>query len=319
MSARPFALCLGRPTRCLLTAGLLAGGLLAVGCGSRPASEPTGAPDRRIAVMAPAAAEMLEALERTHLAVAIGDFGPWPTGLESLPSAGRFDQPNLERVLSLRADMLLTTASEAGTTSQRRLSELGVEVVALDTRTYDGIFDSLLELGRVLGCEERARGVADEMRAAIEAIESTARELPTRRVLFVVGRDPLYVAGPGSHIDRMIALAGGENVAHDALSPYQQVSIEAILTRRPDVIIDSSDNRPDALRGRRPGGWSRWPFLPAVERDRVYWVDPSRLVIPGMRLPEMTRLMGRLIHPEAFGEASLEDMSRRDPAVATAP
>ena len=36
-------------------------------------------------------------------------------------------------------------------------------------------------------------------------------------------------------------------------------------------------------------------------------MDPIRLVIPGPRLPQMTRLMGRLIHPEIFGEPSAAD------------
>jgi len=40
-------------------------------------------------------------------------------------------------------------------------------------------------------------------------------------------------------------------------------------------------------------------------------VDPSRLVIPGIRLPEMTLLMGRLIQPEAFGESSDEELVSR--------
>jgi ABC-type Fe3+-hydroxamate transport system substrate-binding protein len=65
--------------------------------------------------------------------------------------------------------------------------------------------------------------------------------------------------------------------------------------------VDTSDNRDGALRGRRTGSWQRWPFLPAVAEDRVYWVDPGKLVIPGIRLPEMTELMGRMIHPESLG------------------
>jgi iron complex transport system substrate-binding protein len=132
--------------------------------------------------------------------------------------------------------------------------------------------------------------------------------LTRRRVLVVVGRDPLYVAGPGSHVDEMIRLAGGANVAHDALAPYQQVSLEVILERMPEVIIDASDNRPGSPRGRQTGRWGEWPFLPAVQDERVYWVDPGLLLIPGLRLPEMTLLAGRLIHPETFGAAGDAEM-----------
>jgi ABC-type Fe3+-hydroxamate transport system substrate-binding protein len=90
--------------------------------------------------------------------------------------------------------------------------------------------------------------------------------------------------------------------------------MEVILERAPEVIIDTSDNGEGALRGREAGPWSRWPFLPAVEQNRVYWVAPVRLVIPGPRLPQMTRLMGRLVHPEIFGEPSAEDFEALEDA-----
>ena len=97
-------------------------------------------------------------------------------------------------------------------------------------------------------------------------------------------------------------------MAHDALSPYQQVSLEAVLERMPDVIVDTSDNRPGAPRGRVTGDWGRWEFVPAVRDDRVYRVDPGKLVIPGLRLPEMTLLMGKLIQPEIFGEVETAEL-----------
>jgi ABC-type Fe3+-hydroxamate transport system substrate-binding protein len=106
----------------------------------------------------------------------------------------------------------------------------------------------------------------------------------------------------------MVRLVGCQNVAHDALAPYQQVSLEAILERSPDVIIDTSDNRPGAARGRLAGDWGRWEFVPAVREHRVYQVEPGRLVIPGLRLPEMTLLMGKLTQPEIFGEASKAEL-----------
>jgi iron complex transport system substrate-binding protein len=149
------------------------------------------------------------------------------------------------------------------------------------------------------------------MRQRLDELRRAAVGLPRRRVLVVVGRSPLYVAGPGSHLDEMIEAVGGVNVADDAPSPYHRVSTETVLERMPEVIVDLSDNRPDAPRGRTAGDWGRWSFLPAVRQDRVYRVDPSRLAIPGIRLPEMTRLMARLVQPEAFGEADPAELERR--------
>jgi iron complex transport system substrate-binding protein len=151
------------------------------------------------------------------------------------------------------------------------------------------------------------------MRDELGEIARAAAPLPRRRVLLVVGRDPLFVAGPGSHLDELIALTGGTNVAHDALTPYAAISLESALARLPEVIIDTSDNRSGAPRGAVVAGWGEWQFLPAVREARVYWLDPQQLAIPGMRLPQMARLTARLIHPENFGPPGADDF---EPAAA---
>ena len=265
----------------------------------------------RVVVVAPAAAEMLDALGALDRVVGIGDYVTEPPSIAELPGVGAYDAPNVEVVLSLGANLLVTAASEAAAPTHDRLEALGVEVLALDTSTYEGVFTSLLALGRAVGRETEAVELEERLREELRAIAALADGVERRSVLFVVGRDPLFVAGPGSHVDEMISMAGGSNVVHDALSPYPRVSMEAVLERAPDVIIDTSDNRADALLGREVGDWGRWEFLPAVQEERVFRVAPSRLVIPGIRLPEMTRLMGRLIHPEAFGEPSKGELQAR--------
>ena len=275
----------------------------------RPAAQPgAGASPRRIVVIAPAAAEILEALGLLDRVVGVGEFGPWPTALAGRPLVGGYASPNVERVLELRADLLLTTASDAAAPAHARLEALGVRVVALDTSTYEGVFDSLARVGELFDRQTETDALALRLRQEMESIRARAAGAPPRRVLCVVGRDPLYVAGPGSHLDELIRLVGGVNVAADAASPYQQFSIEAALERLPQVIIDTSDNAAGALRGRRAGPWERWSFVPAVRENRVYWVDPGRLVIPGLRLPEMARLVGRLVQPEIFGEPAPEEL-----------
>lgn len=272
----------------------------------RPATADTS--PGRVVVMAPAAAEMLEALGLLDRVVAIAEFGPWPEPIAGLPSVGGYDSPNVEQVLELDCDLLVTSDSESAAAAHARLERLGVPVLALDTRTQTGVFESLRRVGSAFGKLAEAEAVESGIRDRLDALASRASGLDERGVLFVVGRDPLYVAGPGSHIDEMIRRVGGRNVAHDALSPYQQVSLETILERRPEVIIDASENRPGARRGRRPGYWGRWPFLPAVRDQRVWVVEPGRLVIPGIRLPEMTELMGRLIHPEVYGPPGEDEL-----------
>jgi iron complex transport system substrate-binding protein len=256
---------------------------------------------RRVAVIGPAIAEMLEALDLLDYVAGLGEFGPWPEPIRNLPIVGGYDSPNVEQILSLDIDTVLNVQSQAAMAAHHNLESLGIRVIELDTSTFEGVFNSIKMLGKLFDRNYTAEKLVNQLRADVAEVENLARNLEQRRVLFVVGRDPVYVAGSGSHVDHLISLAGGKNIAHDALAPYQQMSLEVIFERNPQVIIDTSDNRPSALRGRHTGPWGRWSFLDAVHNQQVYWIHPSRLVIPGIRLPKMALLLGKLIHPEIFG------------------
>jgi ABC-type Fe3+-hydroxamate transport system substrate-binding protein len=284
--------------------------LAAVSCrGGQSGGDDTGVGPRsyqRLAVMAPAAAEMLNELNTLDRIVAVGDFVRWPSELAMLPTIGAYDAPNLEQLLSLKVDLLVTVLSEAARPAHDRLRELGIDVLALRLDTYAGVLESIPILGRRLGVAAESTALADSLRAAVAGVRSRTAGLVPRSVLVVVDREPLYVAGPGSHLDELLGIVGARNVMADTRGTYQLASLEAVLQRRPEVIIDISDNGPGALRGRKPGPWANWGFLPAVNEGRVYWVDPQRLSIPGPRIPEMAELMARMIHPDTFGEPSAD-------------
>jgi iron complex transport system substrate-binding protein len=292
--------------------------LLALACtgesGKATGNAPPASAGERIVVMAPGAAETLAALGLADRVVGVGDFVTYPPALAARPRLGAYDAPDVERLLGLGTTLYVTALSEAGAAARARLEALGVEVLALDTATYDGTLAGIERLGERLGARPGAEALTAGIRLRVEAVRRGAAALPRRRVLCAVGRDPLYAAGPGSHLDELLRAAGGENVLADAGAPYVLASLEAVLARRPEVIVDLSDNRAGAPRGAVAGDWGRWPFLPAVVDARVYQVDPVRLAIPGPRLAEMAELLARAIHPERFGAPRDEEMGSLAPA-----
>ena len=266
---------MAKRTRLVLAALLLCG----AACARQESIPPL--PGLRIVVMAPSAAEMLGALGLAGQVVGIGDFVTEPRQLAKLPRIGAFDAPNLESVLALHATHFVTARQVAGSASLAKLRALGIEVIELDTSTFDGTLLAMKTLGTELGAGDRAAALVQTIEGQVAEVRRRSAGTARKRVLFAVGREPLYVAGPGSHIDALIAAAGGENIAADANSPYPQVSLEAMLARRPEIILDSADNRPGLPRGRELGAWAQWPFLPAVAERRVYALDPACLSVPG--------------------------------------
>ena len=232
-----------------------------------------GAPSERCqvraVVMAPSAAEAVAALGLDDCAVGVGDFVTWPTALAGRPKVGGHDAPNVERVLALGADVVFTVDGSAGRGAYSRLQQQGVRVARLQTSTFDGALDAIDLIGEELGRPTQAKALSGRIRATVAAVRLQAGGVPRRRVLLVVGHDPLYVAGPGSHLHYLAEVAGGANVAADLKTAYQLASLEAVLAKQPEVIIDVSDNRRHGPHGRHQGRWARFPFLPAVRDGRV--------------------------------------------------
>ena len=280
------------------------------GCVDKP-TLPTSRPSQpRIVVLAPAAAEALASLNLQDRVVGISAFVRWPPGLARLPQVGSFVRPNLERVLELGATHVVTSGSVAGAQALQRLEALGMTAVALDMSTYDGALAGIITLGNLFDRTAAALQIVAGIGDDIERLRRMSAGLPERRVLVVVGAQPLYVAGKGSHIDVLLQAVGGRNVASDTATPYGILSLEHVVAQQPEIIVDTTDNRAVPLRGQALGAWARWPSLPAVAQDRVYFVDPSRLCVPGPRLGAMAELLAHLIHPERFGSVEEAALGR---------
>ncbi len=288
---------------------VLALALAGVGGGAASAAVAAVTGPRRLAVLSPSAAETLAALGASDQVAAVGDWITWPPELARLPKLGSYDAPSEESLFALHIDTLVTTSSVAGREGRQRLEKLGIRVEEVDTSTLSGALAGIETVGALVGRDRAARQMVERIRAGLARVRSRAAGARRRPTLVVVGREPLFVAGRGSYLDELVTLAGGSNVAADLKSTYAMVSLEEMLARRPEVIVDLSDNQTGAPRGAGPGSWGRYSFVPAVKDRGVWFVDPSRLSIPGPRLVEMAEEMGRLIHPEIFGRPTPRDFS----------
>jgi ABC-type Fe3+-hydroxamate transport system substrate-binding protein len=112
------------------------------------------------------------------------------------------------------------------------------------------------------------------------------------------------VAGKSSYLDEVMAIAGGNNIFRDTIAPYPKVTLEELLARNPEVIVDMGEMAQTVgvtERDKREvvALWSRFPSLAAVQRRRVFAVASDIFVVPGPRVVEAAREFARMFHPEA--------------------
>jgi iron complex transport system substrate-binding protein len=128
------------------------------------------------------------------------------------------------------------------------------------------------------------------MAEGVEAARRSVVGLPRVRVLFVVGREPLIVAGRGSFPDELLRICGAENVvAGDRAWPVYP--LEKAVADDPALVVDAAPQE-------APEGIARLSAISAVRRGAVLRIANDDLIRPGPRMVRALAGLCRGVHPE---------------------
>lgn len=269
--------------------GAAEGGALWIG--NRPARPP-----QRVITLAPSLTDLLVALGARDRLVGVTRLDDDPA-VASLPRVGGFLDPNPEAVLGLQPDLVLWVTDGGALPAVRRLAELSrasrrpFPILAIPIVTVADVYASARLVGDALGDAAGGERLAAQLRATADRVQRQAATLPPKRVLFVVGREPLVVAGPGSFADELLRLAGARNVATGP-RPWPVYPLERAVVDDPDLVIDAAAREP-------PEGIQRLAAIPAVRRGAVARLPDDGLLRPGPRMIAGLERLFRLVHPEA--------------------
>ena len=261
---------------------------------------------RRIISLVPAATEMLFAIGAGPQVIAVGSYDNYPPQVKGLPRIGALLDPDVEKMLSLKPDLVVVYATQADL--KAKLARAHVAVYDYRNTTLSDVSATLVALGDTTGHGSEARAIAARLASQLEEIKKKVAGQPRPKTLLVFGREQLalrgiYASGGYGFLDDMLRAAGGDNVFAEIKQESVQATTEQILARRPDVILEIRAKESAFSYGdRHPeiGAWNALPSVPAVRNGRVLFLVDDRLVIPGPRIAEGVRLIARALHPEAF-------------------
>lgn len=292
------------PLRVALSAGLALG---AVGCRARgprrpagraamTAVDPAAAPARRIITLAPSATEMLFALGAGGRVVGVSAYDDWPPEATRLPRVGAMVNPSFEAIMALRPDAVAGVQGPVDLAVLERLQGAGVRVFFPRAESVAEVMASIDGYAALSGRREAAAA----LRASIESDLALARAAVAGRrrprVLAVFSERPLVTAGPGSWVDELLAVAGGDNVVR-AGGRYPTLSLEQLLALAPEVILDMTWHDGDAAP--LAASLARFATVPAVRDGRVLRAADPMLLRQGPRLGRAARRLAELLHPGA--------------------
>lgn len=244
------------------------------------------AKELRIISVTPSTTEIACALGLIDNLVGVSTFCDYPPEVKGKEKVGSFSEPNIEKIISLKPDLVLATGLEQAETVLK-LKKMNINVFTVDPGNFNELFACIKEIGRLCGREPQADVLIGKMRNSLANISEKVgliKEQDRPRAYLEIWYDPIMTAGNGSFVGEMITIAGGINIASDAPRPFSQFSPELIIKRNPDVIILGymSAGVPAAGAVSRRLGWRD---INAIRYGRVYDdIDSDLLFRPGPRL-----------------------------------
>jgi iron complex transport system substrate-binding protein len=257
---------------------------------------------QRIVSLAPSNTEILFALGLGDKVVGVTEYCNYPEAAKTKPKVGGFSTVDIEKVVSLRPDLVLATQIHSKTIIPA-LEKLGLTVVALTPSSLTGVLDSITLVGKITGQSKEASELVKDLSTRIKSIADETQKLSHAqrpRVFYVTWHDPLMTAGTGTLSNDVISQAGGQNIASD-ITGDKTIDLETVINRDPEVIIVSV--------GMGTGEDSPWQYIKSESRlkntqalltDRVYKIDGDLIHRPGPRIVEALEQMAQFIHPELF-------------------
>jgi iron complex transport system substrate-binding protein len=242
--------------------------------------------DIRVVSLAPSITEILFGLGLTEKEIiGITDYCNFPEQTRRIPKIGSLTTINIEKVVSLKPDYVFSAGS-AYNSLNASLKSAGLDVKTFNVEDLNGLFLSILDIGRTLGRQSRAEEFVKGMRQRFERIRAKAAAIKEpKRVYVEIWGDPITSGGKGSLVDEVITEAGGINIAGAINTLYPTPSPEFIISRNPDVIILGYMSRDQKglkkMICERPG----WQNIKAVRSENIICdINPDIFLRPGPRI-----------------------------------
>jgi len=250
----------------------------------------------RIVSIGPSNTEFLFALGAGDRVVGDDDFSDEPAAAKTKEHVGGV-KVNLEKVASLRPDLIITVKFSDGTIEA--LTQLGAAVLVVDPQGLPDVAKTAILLGQAVGADGRT--LAGDIQKQIDAVSAKTQAAAKPHVFHEVDASDLtkmYTVGPNSFIDDLIKVAGGVNIAVGAKTQYPTISAEEVVKADPEIVVlgDSGYGTTVDEVAARPG----WSAMSAVKNKRVYPVPGNLFSRPGPRVGTAALEYAKLVHPELF-------------------
>jgi len=223
-------------------------------------------PAQRIVSLAPSMTEVLFAIGAGDRVVGVTIFDDYPEEVKDIPKVGDLSNPNIEKILELKPDLVLGI-SNLHERLLRRLESLGIHCYSLKLyESLDELYSCIESLGKLTGKVAEAKDLIEKLKKGFAALSEKGKSLRRHPKVFIVIWDsPLATVSQRSYINELIEMAGGKNVVSDSKVYFPVYNVEYLIKSPPDIVV--------VVGGKGGMGISKERFLRSLEERGIMLLD----------------------------------------------
>lgn len=236
-------------------------------------------PAQRVIALAPHVTELLFAAGGASRIIGTVTYSDYPEEAKKIPRLGDNRLVDMERLIAMKPDLIVVWMHGSSERQIETIRQLGIPTFHSEPKTLDGIPDSILRLGQLMGTEGVAQPTAADLRRQLAALTRQYANRPPVRLFYQVWDKPLYTLSGMHIVSDAIRLCGGVNIFQDLKTTAPVVSVEGVLQADPEAIFGTAE--------KNYGGvnlWRPYKTLTAVRNDNLFTLNGELLNRSGPRM-----------------------------------
>ncbi len=280
---------------------LLVGALLIIYGSQKQKENKVSAPKKnpeRIVSLAPDITEILFALGLGDKIIAVSSDSDYPPRAADKIKVGTFMKPSTEAIIAMKPDLVITQWFAEQKSVADTLEQLGYKVLVLRMEKFSELPEAIKKIGTAAGVQEKAEQLSNTIDSKINELKAKYANKEKIKVLWVIDKESMRVAGRNTFLNEMLEAAGGQNVIGNTLQQYPSISSEEILSCGAEVIIQSAMSiaNIELQQKQAEAFWSKYQNLPAVKNKRIYVIYSDALLRLGPRVPEGIEIIAKCLY-----------------------
>ena len=239
------------------------------------------APARRIVSLAPYTTEMLFAVGAGDRIVGATRYADVPEAARKIPRIGDSNQLDLERIVSLKPDVLVVWRNGSSEALLDKLRSLRIPIFYSQPGRLAAIPAALIRFGQLAGTEALAARAAAAFETRLEDLGSRYANRPKVSVFYQLWHQPLLTINGEQQISDVISLCGGVNIFAGRKPLVAPVTAEAVVSANPEAIVTVNEG-PESEAGLDI--WKKIPGLLATIRGNYILLNSDIVSLQSPRI-----------------------------------